>query len=155
MAPATVQLPLEFSFECDLADPLFMPNGPFGTRVVAPAAGGRVSGERIRGTLVGGGGDWILIGPDGFGRLDVRIHIATDDGALLYVQYHGVIELNEAAMTAIMTPGAETQHGDHYFWSTPAIETGDERYAWATRTVFLARGRVTGSGVGYEVYRAP
>ncbi|HZU79565.1 MAG TPA: DUF3237 domain-containing protein, partial [Acidimicrobiales bacterium] len=146
---------VEFTFECELADPLFIPGGPYGTRVVAPASGGTVRGERLRGELVGGGGDWILIGADGWARIDVRIHIATDDGALLYMSYGGVLEMNDAVMAAVLERGRETGFGEQYFWSTPRIETGDERYAWATQTVFLARGRITGNGVAYEVYRAP
>jgi hypothetical protein len=32
-------------------------------------------------------------------------------------------------------------------------ETGDERYAWLSRTVFVARGRVVAGGLEYEVFR--
>jgi uncharacterized protein DUF3237 len=33
--------------------------------------------------------DWVLIGPEGTGTLDVRAAFSTDDGATIFVQYHG------------------------------------------------------------------
>ena len=36
-----------------------------------------------------------MIGPDGYGRIDVRLQIVTDDGAVLYVTYTGLLEMNE------------------------------------------------------------
>ena len=46
--------------------------GPYGSRLVATVTGGWVKGDRINETIVGAGADWLLIGPDGWGRLVVR-----------------------------------------------------------------------------------
>jgi hypothetical protein len=46
-----------------------------------------------------------------------------------------------------------TDFDDHYYRTTPRLETGDERYAWVNQTVFVGRGRIIPGGVGYEVYR--
>ena len=62
---------------------------------------GKLDGPRISGRFVGGGGDWLLVGSDGFGRLDMRAQIATDDGAVVYLQYHGVLEMNDAIQVAM------------------------------------------------------
>ena len=107
----------------------------------------------MNGTIVGPGADWMLIGPDGFGRVDVRLQIETDDGAVIYVRYEGLIELNAASSAALMDPRAETTWDDQYFRTAPRFETGDERYAWLNRTAFVARGRVTTDGLEYEVFR--
>ncbi|HUC37822.1 MAG TPA: DUF3237 domain-containing protein [Acidimicrobiales bacterium] len=147
-----MDLELEFTYEAELGEPLMLPNGPYGTRVVVPAVGGQAKGDRISGTFVGGGGDWLLVGPDGWGRLDVRGQLQTYDGALLYVTYGGVLEMNEKVMAA-MTSTDETTFDDQYFRTTPRLETGDERYAWVNQTIFAARGRVAAKGVEYEVYR--
>jgi hypothetical protein len=61
--------------------------GPFGTRAFFAVTDGRVKGDRISGTLVGGRGDWLLIGSDGWGHVDVRARIQTVDGASLYLSY--------------------------------------------------------------------
>jgi hypothetical protein len=41
------------------------------------------------------------MGADGYGRIDVRCQILTDDGAALYVQYYGIIEMNQKAIDAV------------------------------------------------------
>ena len=115
--------------------------------------GGKVEGERINGRVGSGGGDWILVGPDGWGRLDVRLQIHTDDGADIYVQYFGVVEYNEAAVGANEGKGS-SDYPDHYFRTAPRLETGDPRYDWVNRTLFVAEGRLhPGPVVEYRVYR--
>lgn len=126
--------------------------GPYGTRAVATVTGGWVKGARINGSIVGAGADWILLGDDGWGRLDVRAQIQTDDGAVIYVQYGGLLELNDKVMAA-MAPGASTAFADQYFRTTPRLETGDERYAWVNTTLFVGEGRLHENGVEYKLYR--
>jgi hypothetical protein len=133
--------------------PQFVGAGPLGVRVVGGVATGTVSGPRINGTIVGPGADWMLVGPDGFGRVDVRLQIETDDGAVVFLRYEGLIELNAASSTALIDAAAETAWDDQYFRTTPRFETGDDRYAWLNRTAFVARGRVTRDGLEYEVFR--
>ncbi len=143
----------EFTFTARLAPSVAVGHGPFGNRRIRKVLGGRVSGKRIRGVLDTGGGDWILTAEDGYGRLDVRLTIQTADGAHLYVQYLGVIEYNVAALTA-NAGERSTEFGDHYFRIAPRIETGDERYAWVNRTLFVGEGRLhPGPVVEYRVYR--
>ncbi len=149
-----MELAHEFIYEAELDQPLTPGNGPYGTRLVVPVAGGWVKGDRISGTLVGGGADWALLGPDGWARLDVRGHIQTDDGAILYLTYGGVLQLTERVMAAMASTEEQTSYDDQYFRTTPRLETGDERYSWVNQTVFVARGRISAKGVEYEVYRA-
>lgn len=146
-----MELVYECSYVAETGPPLAVGAGPFGTRMVVTVTGGQMTGERLNGTFVGAGGDWVLVGADGFGRLDVRGQIQTDDGALLYLSYTGVLETNDAVVAAMA--GGSTDYGDHYFRTTPRFESGDERYAWVNTTVFVARGRLRPGGVEYEVYR--
>jgi hypothetical protein len=149
-----MELVLEFTFEATLAGgSLMLGNGPYGTRAIVTVAGGWVKGDRISGTLVGAGGDWVLVGPDGFGRLDVRAQIQTDDGAVLYLTYPGLLEMNYKVAAALAGSSEGTDFADHYFRSTPRLETGDPRYAWANQTIFVGRGRLGPGTVLYEVYR--
>jgi hypothetical protein len=148
-----MDLEAEFTLDLELEAPLMTPGAPYGTRAVVPCTGGRAEGRRINGTVVGPSGDWALLGPDGWGRLDVRLHIQTEDGAVLYMTYGGIMEMNDAVMSALLTPGQQTQFGDQYYRIQPRLETGDERYSWVNRSVFLGQGRVTGAGVEYEVLR--
>ena len=141
------------TYDAKLKPPLTA-GGPFGTRVFYELLSGEFSlatGER--GKLLTGGGDWLLVGPDGWGRLDVRAQIQMTDGAILYVQYHGIIELNEAVTTALQH-GRATNFDQQYFRSSPRFETSDARYAWLQQSVFIGQGRIiAGLGVEYNVFR--
>ena len=143
----------EFTFTAILAPAVAVGPGPLGTRRIREVTGGEVSGRRLRGTVGTGGADWVLVGPDGWGRLDVRLTINTHDGAHVYVQYLGVIEYNDAARAA-NAGERPSDYGDHYFRTAPRLETGDERYAWVNRTLFVAQGRLhPGPVVEYRVHR--
>ena len=142
----------ECSFKAMLKPPVPIGAGPIGTRMYYDVVGGEVTGERLRGKVLGGG-EWALIGPDGFLRIDVRVQIETDDGAHLYIQYVGLLELNDAVQRALATGGG-TDYGDQYFFTNPRMETGDPRYAWVNTTFFVGEGRIlTGLGVEYRVWR--
>ena len=148
-----MELVHEMAYQAMLGTPMRIGAGPTGSRVLVDVVGGLVEGPRIRGTLKGAGGDWALVASDGFSRLDVRIQIETDDGAFVYVQYHGLLELN-ATVKAAMKESGGTEYADQYFRTAPRFETGDERYAWLNQSVFVGEGRlIPESGVEYRVYR--
>lgn len=148
-----MELVHEFTFTGVLKEPVPVGPGPFGDRTIFEVVGGEVTGDRIKGKMGTGGADWILAGPDGFGRLDVRATIHTDDGANIYVQYFGVIEYTDAAIAAV-TGERSSDYDEHYFRTTPRLECGDERYAWVNQSVFVADGRVhPGPIVEYRVHR--
>jgi hypothetical protein len=86
---------------------------------------GEIEGERLRGKLLPGAGDWLLACPDGYGRIDVRANFQLDDGALLYLNYFGVLEMNQAIQNAM--GGAGTDYEDPYFRANQRFETGDPR----------------------------
>jgi hypothetical protein len=143
----------EFTFNATLGEAVPVGPGPYGVRRIREVLGGEVTGERINGRVGTGGADWVLVGPDGWGRLDVRLTIHTDDGANIYVQYLGVIEYNDAAHAA-NAGERSSDYGDHYFRTAPRLETGDERYAWVNRTLFVGEGRLhPGPVVEYRVHR--
>jgi len=149
-----MKLEYEFTYTATLRPPVAVGPGPYGLRMFYEISGGTAQGSRIRGRLLGGGGDWILVGADGWGRLDVRGQIETDDGAVIYLNYSGLLEMNERVQQATASPAAATDYADQYFRTTPRLETGDPRYAWVNRTLFVAEGRIQpGPAVQYRVYR--
>jgi len=147
-----MELVQEFTLTGKLKPPLPIGSGPIGTRIYYEISGGEIAGDRINGIILGGG-EWALIGSDGFLRVDVRLQAETPDGAYLYMQYGGLLELTESVQTAIAT-GAGTEYGDQYFYTNPRIETGDERYSWVNTTFFIGEGRIFPDlGVQYRVWR--
>ena len=114
------------TFHADLEPPQDVGAGPYGMRQIFVAKGGKATGDRLSGQLRPGGGDWALVGPDGYGRLDVRSTLETDDGALLYISYSGVVDLSGRAMQAL-AEGPATEYGEVRFLTQPRFETGDPR----------------------------
>ena len=57
---------------------------------IFPVTGGSFDGERLRGKVLAGGGDWVTAQPDGTFELDLRVTLETDDGALIHMTFTGV-----------------------------------------------------------------
>ena len=132
--------------------------GPYGDRQCYELTDGHVDGPRLTGKLIGSGMDWMLVGPDGFLRMDVRIQFETNDGALVCAHYFGLAETNET-LTQAVTACVPTAFSDKSIRSHWLLETGDDRYAWVNRSVFVGEGRVlpaasTQLGFEHRVYRA-
>ena len=56
---------------------------PLGRLTIFPVVGGTFDGERLRGTGLPGGGDWVAATPGGTFELDLRVTLEADDGALI------------------------------------------------------------------------
>ena len=112
-------------------------NGPQGTRTIVQIVGGRFEGSRVKASVQTPSGDWITNRPDGSYRLDVRLTLKTDDGALLLVTYNGIGHTTPA--------GASLR-------AAPLFETGDSRYAWLTRLQAVAIGERVGTALTYDIY---
>jgi hypothetical protein len=145
----------ELDYHIDLTPgTLAVGKGPYGLRIVGQAKEGIITGKRINGTIGTGGGDYMLVGDDGFARVDVRTVFETGDGANIYVQYLGLLELTEGIRKVLNGGDTPTEFGDQHFFVTPRMETGDERYAWVNHSTFVAQGRILpGVRIEFRVYR--
>lgn len=112
--------------------------GPQGGRLIVDASAGTFEGERLRGTIVPPGGDWVTLRRDGSVKLDVRLVLKTDDGAMILMTYTGI--------------GIPEDDGTLRIRTAPLFETGDERYAWLNRVQAIGVGASEEGGVRYEVY---
>lgn len=119
--------------------PLVLPRTPAGTRLVFEVTSGWIRGERLNATVTGhANADWLLVGPDGVGTLDVRAMAETDDGALVFIQYHGRVDVGAGP--------------DAPVYATPRFETGDERYGWLNRIQAVGKGELVGLTLTYELF---
>ena len=143
----------EFLYEAhiDLAPPERIGASPFGLRNIFIVTGGTFEGPKLRGTVRPGGADWFLTLANGAGELDVRGTMQTDDGALIMVSYHGVLDVSPDVSRRVFE-GEDVSPAEYYFRTTPRFETGDERYAWLNKTVTVATGCFGTSWVGYRVF---
>lgn len=121
--------------------PIEIGPGPAGTRLVLEVASLEVHGDRLRGQMEGIVGDWVLIGPEGTGTIDVRAMFRTDDGAGILVQYNGRLDASRGF------------HLPMTVYVAPRFETGDERYAWLNRIQAVGKGTINEDlSVDYEWY---
>ncbi|KAL4917625.1 hypothetical protein BDW62DRAFT_83493 [Aspergillus aurantiobrunneus] len=92
--------------------------------------------------FVGVGNDYIHADPDGSRmRLDAHGTIKTQDGALIYVNYTGVVTVGDAErdlLTGKIEDGA-SPFGNSFTHVT--FETGHERYVDLENRVFVGKGR--------------
>ena len=143
-----MQLEYLATYHADLKDPQAIGKAQYGTRVIYDVTGGTLEGPKLKGKILPTGADWILIDDNGVGRLDVRTTFETDDGALIYVQYFGILVMDSDTATI-----EETQYGDLYFMTQPRFETGDERYQWLNNIVVVGEGRTLPNAVEYKLYQ--
>ena len=117
--------------------PVIATDAPQGTRMLVAVGGGKFEGERLRGTVVPPGGDWVTQRKDGSIKLDVRVTLMTDDGAAIIVSYNGIGIFQDGVLKAR---------------SAPLFETGDERYAWLNNIQAVGVGGLSGTSVVYDIY---
>ncbi|MBL0923380.1 MAG: DUF3237 domain-containing protein [Sphingomonadaceae bacterium] len=148
----------EFLFEARvaLAEPMHVGQTPDGYRMIVNVAGGKFEGPKIRGEVVPmSGADWSRIRADGVGALDVRMCLKTDDGALVYVHWHGLMVFPpEEQEYALDFAKADDPAGAHryYFRASPQFETADERYAWLNKSICVTKSRTGDGGVVHRVF---
>lgn len=140
-----------FDMRVNLEAPQLIGAAPAGQRQIFIVKGGTFEGPRIKGTFLPGGGDWALMRTDGAMQLDVRATLKTDDGALIYATYSGLIILSPDVLTRIMG-GEDVPLAEYYFYTNPMFQTAAEDYAWLNQTIAIGRGKVITGAVEYRVW---
>lgn len=126
---------------------------PLGERQYWEMSEGILSGDGINARIALPGGDWMLVGTDGYWRPDVRVQLVTDDDAIILLHYVGLVKPDEKFMQAAIN-GLETQFDDQYLRQFMRFDTGVEKYAWLTQNLYLAEGRLAGSAeIEYQIYK--
>ena len=136
-----------------ILDPETQPIGrvPGGTRNTVLIAGGSVEGERLRGEVLPGGGDWALIDDTGTLHLDVRATFRTHDGALIHVTYPGILRPYSPHLRSQLDSG-ELNPEDLYFRIAPRFETGASAYSWLNSILAIGFGTLVQGGVAYDIF---
>src|SRR5882672_209508 len=96
---------------------------PHGRLSIFPVTGGSFEGERLRGEVVAGGGDWVTAKADGTFELDLRMTLETDDGALIHMTFTGVRD-----------------DANHYLRTLPRFETAAPKYSFLNRLLAVGIG---------------
>lgn len=144
---------LRFAFDLtvQLAPIMEMGAGKAGKRRIIPIVGGQVSGERIQGEVLNLGADWQTIFSDGMAELDTRYGIKTHDGAIIEVINFGLRHGPDEVM-ARLAAGEDVSPDAYYMRTHCRLETGDPRYAWVNKSLFVGTGGRKASSVEISIY---
>ena len=115
--------------------------GTVGPRRISGITEGTFQGPKLKGKVVTPAGEWGATRPDGAYIIDVRMELQTDDSALIFLSYRGVI----------YTP--PKGQGERYWVTTPVFETAAEKYDWLNRIVCVAVSYSVQASVAYHVYQ--
>ncbi|WP_279244493.1 DUF3237 domain-containing protein [Candidatus Litorirhabdus singularis] len=124
-----------------LSEPVVVGGGPKGTRMVIDVPSAELRGERINAELAtGDAADWATVNEEmKLAALDVRLTLKTDDGAFIYVEYSGRMDM-ETGLLAV----------------APTFETGAPQYSWLNRVQAVAAGAIDPESgmLIYTIYEA-
>jgi hypothetical protein len=113
--------------------------GRAGRRRIIPIIGGSVVGPRLNGRVKNVGADWQTIYDNGLAELDTRYALETDDGAIIEIINYGYRH-GPAEVLAAIARGDTVSPDDYYMRTHARLETGDPRYEWVNKTLFVGTG---------------
>ena len=125
--------------------------GRAGQRRIIPIVGGTVSGTRLNGRLLNLGADWQTIFVDGLAELDTRYAMETDDGATIEIVNYGFRHGPNKVIEAVAR-GEDVDPSTYYMRTHARLETGDPRYDWVNRTLFVGVGARQKQAVRLDLY---
>jgi hypothetical protein len=128
-----------FSYVVSLERPQMIGALPEGIRAIYYVTKGEVTGPKLRGRILPGGGSWLTVRTDGVGIIDVRSTLESDDGALIYNAYTGVEDLGEDGYQKFLRgefpPSLKLR-------VAPRFHTSHPEYLWLNRLQCLSIGEV-------------
>jgi len=132
------------------APPQKIGTAPHGARSIVPVTGGDFEGPRLRGRILPGGGDWLLLRSDGVLELDLRITLETDDHALIFMTFQGLRHGPPDAIAALGR-GETVDPATYYFRTLPRFETSAEKYAFLNRIIAVGVGETRPDGAVHRI----
>jgi hypothetical protein len=151
--PLIDALPVEHLFDMHVnlqpAQPI---TTPVGTMMTSITTGGEIDGPKLRGEILPGGGDWLLVGSDGVGRVDVRATLKTHDDVLIHYEARGIVKVPADGLERLAA-GEALAFEETYVRTTPNFETADVRYAWLSELVAVGYNVVSANHIDYRIYR--
>ena len=150
MSPLPLRTDFLFRMEMTVEGTLLGPT-PLGERRVGLVTGGRFHGPAASGTVLPGGADWMLTGPDGATRLDVRAMLRAEDGQLVGLTYTG-LRAGAPDVLARLGAGEAVDPATYYMRTAIRFETGEGPLEWLNRVIAVAVGQRPPQGPIYDVY---
>ena len=123
-----------------------------GTRLTFITDGGVIDGPRLQGEILPGGGDWLLVGSDQVGRVDVRATLRTHDGALIHYETRGVIKVPADGLDRLAA-GEALPFDETYVRTTPTVRDRRRPLQWLNEIVAVGYNVLSPDHIDYRIYR--
>jgi hypothetical protein len=138
-AVAAPTLAYAFSARISLSPPVEQGEIDGARKRFVPITGGTITGPRLSGTVLPGGGDWQSILPGGLTRVEARYFLKTDDGAVIGIHNVGV-RVATPEVTDKIARGIAVPPDSYYFRTSTVFDAPLGKYGWLRERVFVARG---------------
>ncbi len=125
--------------------------GRAGQRRIVPIVGGEVTGPRLSGRILNVGADWQTVFSGGLAELDTRYAMETHDGATIEIINYGYRHGPKTVLDAL-AHGDDVDPASYYMRTHARLETGDTRYDWVNRTLFIGVGARQKQSVRIDLY---
>ena len=145
------KISLVCTLQVELAPIQEMGTGRAGQRRIIPIVGGKVHGPQLSGHILDVGADWQTIFSDGVAELDTRYAMQTHDGAIIEIINYGYRHGPKEVIAAVAR-GEDVDPASYYMRTHARLETGDARYAWVNRTLFIGVGARDKQSVKVDLY---
>jgi len=147
------EIKTEFLFRIALEfDVHILGDTPYGIRRIARLTTGSFEGPKLNGTVLPGGGAWVILRRDDVLEIEVRITLETDDKQHIYTHWKGLRHGPKEVMDRL-NGGENVDPATYYFRTTPYFETSSEKYSWMNRICSIATGSRKASGRTLEVFQ--
>ncbi|SFS14230.1 Protein of unknown function [Microbacterium sp. cf046] len=144
---------LEYVFEirAEVAPPLRIGRSVAEELHLTPITGGTVSGPRLTGTVLAGGGDW-WVGRGAMCQLDARYLVAAEDGAVIDVVNRGYWRPEPDAEDRVFA-GEPVTEAQLYYRTAFTFQTDAASHRWLTESQFIGMARAEADAVCIRVFR--
>jgi hypothetical protein len=131
-----------------------VPFGPVnGSKAVSlfPVSTGVFKGERLNGTVLSGGSDWVTWPDDTTMQIDVRLPLLTDDGVHIAMSYKGVAhgspeDIARFKNLEVLPYGVISVH------VVATFMVDSPKYDWLSKVIAVANGMRTDNGPLYHFF---
>lgn len=138
-APAAPALNYAFTITLKAGAPAELGEVEGARRRFIPILGGIVSGPKLQGEVLPGGGDWQTVTPEGVAKIDARYFLKLADGTIVEVLSPGV-RVASPDVAKRLAQGEDVDPRLYYYRVTPQLRVKSGAQDWLGKNAFVATG---------------